>query len=774
MQAQQPEGHLSITRREFLKRVVGAAAAGTAAVGGPGLARGSLRSSEERMAMSADAAPNPIGGTNMAEVANYEQQVYAGVLGKVIGVYLARPVEGWPKQRLVDDWGLVDHYIAGERGQPLVVPDDDITGTFTFIRALEDSGRYADTPPDFFGKTWLNYLVEGKTILWWGGMGVSTEHTAYLRLKHGIPSPHSGSIALNGRVVAEQIGAQIFIDAFGLVAPGEPQLAARLARPAAQVSHDGEAVNAAMVVAAMVAAAFVEKDMEKLLDIGVSVIDSGSLIAQLHHDVRTWCRQDRDWQTTYGRIAEKYGYDSYGGGCHVVPNHALMVMAWSYAPDDFRRALAIITTAGWDTDCNAANVGAVMGLVAGLDGINKDYDFRGPFADRMVLPTAEGTRHVSDCLQEALHIARIGRKIMNWPELPPPKAGAWHHFSLPGSLHGYMVETDDAGPTASISNAVGPTGERMLHCAFRDLSPDRPARVSTPLLAIPTANGYAVMGSPRVYPGQTVTVTGHMEAASAPATLRLFLRRFLRESVGQELASCHPTGAETDLSYSAPIALDHEGPFTAALVVPEDQGFPVRDLGFEIAGVPGAAGRVLLDTVSYAGLPRLRIIEELPRAASGAILGWVSDLNTISGRMTAGHQRMVCYGKNEGRGVLITGVHDWTDYAVSARLAVHCAEAAGLVARYQGLQRYLALIKTRDALKLVHNFYGETILAQMPCAWEVDELHWVSLKMRGRLVTASLDGQEVLTGEDTTLGSGGAGFVVDSGLAAFREFAVEP
>lgn len=65
-------------------------------------------------------------------------------------------------------------------------------------------------------------------------------------------------------------------------------------------------------------------------------------------------------------------------------------------------------------------------------------------------------------------------------------------------------------------------------------------------------------------------------------------------------------------------------------------------------------------------------------------------------------------------------------------------------------------------------------LAQMPCAWEADELHWVSLNVRGRLVTASLDGQEVLTGEDTTLGSGGAGFVVDSGLAAFREFAVEP
>ena len=52
------------------------------------------------------------------------------------------------------------------------------------------------------GQSWLNYLIEGTTILWWGGMGLSTEHTAYIRLKNGIPAPQSGSIARNGPVVA--------------------------------------------------------------------------------------------------------------------------------------------------------------------------------------------------------------------------------------------------------------------------------------------------------------------------------------------------------------------------------------------------------------------------------------------------------------------------------------------------------------------------------------------------------------------------------------------
>jgi len=144
--------------------------------------------------------------------ADYLDRVYAGCLGKVLGVYLGRPFEGWSYERIHAELGDIDFYVHDKVGVPLVVADDDISGTFTFLRALPDHGNSPELTSAQVGDTWLNYLVENRTVLWWGGMGVSTEHTAYLRLADGMSAPASGSMAVNGQVVAEQIGAQIFID----------------------------------------------------------------------------------------------------------------------------------------------------------------------------------------------------------------------------------------------------------------------------------------------------------------------------------------------------------------------------------------------------------------------------------------------------------------------------------------------------------------------------------------------------------------------------------
>ena len=220
--------------------------------------------------------------------ADYLTRVYAGVLGKLIGVYLGRPFENWRYRDILAKLGPITYYVHDRLGDPLVVTDDDVAGTFTFPRALDDYGISPDLSAEDIGRAWLNYIIEERSILWWGGAGNSTEHTAWLNLARGIKAPASGSIALNGTTVAEQIGAQIFIDGWALVSPGNPAQAAKLARAAGSVSHDGESVNAAVLWAAMEAEAFVSRDVNHLIDTGLSHIPKDSLIARLVADNRKW------------------------------------------------------------------------------------------------------------------------------------------------------------------------------------------------------------------------------------------------------------------------------------------------------------------------------------------------------------------------------------------------------------------------------------------------------------------------------------------------------
>ena len=82
---------------------------------------------------------------------DYPEKVYAGILGKIIGVFYGRPVEGWTYERIRDRFGIVDHYVADDVGVPLHVVDDDLSGTFTFFNTLEDFKEKLGTEETFPG-----------------------------------------------------------------------------------------------------------------------------------------------------------------------------------------------------------------------------------------------------------------------------------------------------------------------------------------------------------------------------------------------------------------------------------------------------------------------------------------------------------------------------------------------------------------------------------------------------------------------------------------------
>ncbi len=698
---------------------------------------------------------------NLTEKA-YIEKVYAGVLGKIIGVYLGRPFEGWTYERIQQQLGEVSYYVHEKCGVPLVVTDDDISGTFTFIRALEDHGK-EDITAEQIGNAWLNYLVEKKTVLWWGGMGNSTEHTAYLRLKKGIPAPMSGAEATNGKTVAEQIGAQIFIDGWAMVCPGDPEKAADLARRAASVSHDGEAIYGAQVLAAMESLGFIENDLEILLDTAVDLIPHDSVIYRLIADLRNWRIIEPEWRKARERISAYYGYDRYGGNCHMVPNHALIHLGLLYGDDDFQKTLMITNTSGWDTDCNSGNVGCLMGIKNGLGGIGSDPDWRGPVGDRMYLPTADGGRCVSDAVIETYKLVNIQRKISGLQPLRP-KNGARYHFELPGSVQGFRVEN---GTDVRLDNVVGYSqdGERSLGIHIRSFDPANGIRVVTNTFVSPEAmqmGGYGVLASPTLYTGQVIKARVTLEEGIAqPVTGRLTISVY---GVNDQIEKYH--GPEMLLRPGEAAFLEWSLIYLFNL-----NGKPIVDAGIEILAERSFTGSLYLDYLTWEGSPN--VFFKRPAFVGTAWKKcWIPGVDYIESAQEA--FRLI---QDEGIGLIIQGCREWTDYQVSADVTPHMVKAAGIAGRVQGMRRYYAFLLCGDGLaRLIKMNDTETILAERNTGWRIGEGANLSLKFKGNHLTAYWDGFVVFDLEDTNtpITEGAVGLIIEEGRTATEGVSVYP
>jgi ADP-ribosylglycohydrolase len=696
---------------------------------------------------------------------DYLERVYAGVLGKLVGVYLGRPFEGWTYQRIMEELGPIEYYVHERLKQPLVVTDDDVAGTFTFVRALEDYGIRPDLSAEEIGKAWLNYIVEERSILWWGGNGNSTEHTAWLNLKRGVAAPASGSVATNGTTVAEQIGAQIFIDGWAMVSPRQPQLAAKLAEQAGKVSHDGESVHAAMLWAAMEAEAFGSSDIDHLLDTGLAQIPRDSLIAKLIADIRAWHMANPDWRDTRKKIEEKYGYDKYPGNCHVVPNHALMVMAVLYAPHDFQKAQMIVNTSGWDTDCNAGNVGCLLGIMNGLDGLDEGPDWRGPIADRLLISSADGGNSINDAVRQAYYLTDIGLQLAGERRLESPKSGAQFHFSLPGSRQGFQPQLGNGLSSAvRIGNAEF-EGSRALSIGYEALGPGQIAAANTPTFSprdVLNMRTYDLMATPLVYPGQKVTArvvtpAGNKGEVEVRLRLRVYDEQDQLRDVDGDVVSLK-SGESTVLSWT----------------LPEFGGQPIAEIGVAItAKGKRADGAVLVDYLRWDGAPALTL-----RRPAGDCdfwrMSWVNGVDFYSKRFPPSFR----ISQNRGEGLIAHGTRQWTDYTVKTDIVIHLGSYGGVALRVQGLRRYYGIRLTRDGkLQIVRVRDDEVkVLAETPFALDFEARLSVTARIEGSTIAAKVNGTSLKATDDSpeSYANGGIGLVINEGALSTEAVTILP
>lgn len=673
-----------------------------------------------------------------------QERIYAGVLGKMIGVYLGRPVEGWTYEGIQSRFGEITQYIHEELNLPLVVTDDDLSGTFGFFRAVEDNGFPHEISAKTVGESWLNYIVEDKTILWWGGLGNSTEHTAYLNLKRGISAPESGSYKRNGKVLSEQIGAQIFMDSFAMMCPGDPQRAAHLVRESASVSHDGVALEAAAFLGALEAAAFEQRDLDRLFDENERFLQS-DLFRTLVWDVRNICAKTGDWRAVRAFLDERYGYAKFGGGCHIMPNHALTLASILLGGDNFSRALMIAASAGWDTDCNAGNVGCFNGIRLGLDALTNEMDFRTPVRDRLFVITADGGEAISDAVRETRKIVHAAARTTGNTLAQPKERFA---FEYRGSMQGF-----EACPILPSNTKLKLENENGNGLNIT-VSGEGNAYFSTPTFFDPTVRwqGYDAIGSPSIYEGQTIVA------------------RFSCGEIDDSFATPYICYADAQGSVSeifGEAVLLKQGETLLRWTIPPLGGQPIVRVGFALRPAHAGSCRATLRTLDWAGAP-----EKL--SISGAHLKNITDPAPFLSRMFVSSAKnfglslvhTLCVSHPEENGVVTFGTRDFEDYAISARLTPHLHERCGLIIRARGhRQYYAALLSGLNTLSLIlRDAEGDTILAKTAFHYSQYEQLDMTLSVQGNHLSVRV-GETMLSAEDAQgrFASGGAGFRVDSG-----------
>ena len=322
-----------------------------------------------------------------------EDKILAAWQGRVSGCLLGKIIEGmrtdelhpflketgnFPMHRYIISQDVTPERMANYRyqmrpgclaDQISAAPVDDDTNYVVLAQTLiEKYGR------DFTARdVGLNWLASQPRHAYF-----TAELIAFDNMVKGFMPPHSAVVRNPYR---EWIGAQIRGDYYGYINPGDPETAAEMAWRDATVSHIKNGIYGEMFASAMIAQAAVEEDIEKILETGLSQIPASS---RLHEAI---CRVIQDYHggVSYEECAAKIhkAYDEHTthGWCHTISNAMIVAAGLLYGGGDFGKSICLAVQTGFDTDCNGATVGSIMGMRNGTKGI--DPYWTAPFQDQL-------------------------------------------------------------------------------------------------------------------------------------------------------------------------------------------------------------------------------------------------------------------------------------------------------------------------------------------------------------------------------------------------------
>ncbi len=196
----------------------------------------------------------------------------------------------------------------------------------------------------------------------------TAERIAYVNFINCIMPPASG---MYKNVCREWIGAQIRGDYFGYINPGEPAKAAKMAYKDAVISHVKNGVYGEMFAAAMIACAAVTDNIEDIILGGLAQIPATSRLYEAVMKILDGYKNGMTYDECFEFIHTAYDEHTDHGWCHTIPNAMIVVAALLYGEGDFGKSICCAVGMAFDTDCNGATVGSVLGMRNTIDGIEE-------------------------------------------------------------------------------------------------------------------------------------------------------------------------------------------------------------------------------------------------------------------------------------------------------------------------------------------------------------------------------------------------------------------
>ncbi len=687
-------------------------------------------------------------GTSMKS--EYIEKIYAGWLAKIIGVRLGAPIEGWTYEKIKNIYGELDHYPVDYRD---FAADDDSNGPLFFLKALEDSRNGYDLEAQDVAEALLNYAPFEHGFFWWGGYGISTEHTAYLNLRNGIKAPRSGSIEQNGYTTAEQIGGQIFIDTWGLVTPGNPDLAAKYAAKAASVTHDGNGIYGGIFVATCISYAFVEKDIIKIIEKGLSYIPQDCEYYRVVKAVMSFYAENpSNWRKCFEYIYNNFGYDKYPGSCHIIPNVAVMILALLYGEGDFSDTLNICNMCGWDTDCNVGNIATIMGVRNGLEGIGYDK-WRKPINDFLACSSVIGSLNIMDIPFGATYIAKLAFAI-DGEEAPEPWKTIMEqridgcHFEYPGSTHAIRVraESNDANINNRIeyelinTSEAASSGSRALKAVVKPMCPGENVYLYKKTYYKPADFHDSRMDpsfSPLVYTGQTIHGSAYIPEYGREAVVSLFVR----EEHSEKIYRSNPV----PLKKGEWKALECRIPAMEGSLI-DEMGFCFSILGLQNEMIDFVG---LIDDLYVDGTPDYSIEFDKEREENwNGLHREISQMTKLKGLMYLqdGQLNLSCSDFAEA----YTGRHDWTDYTATFYFTPVIGEYHMVNVRVQGaIRSYAVGLYPDNKVALLKNDNGYDVLVSKDFTWKANTEYKVEITVTSNCLKAKINEEVTLEYTDT-------------------------